>query len=164
MLSNQRQPTSTQVAYKLSFGLYHIDNPKTIDNWAWNFSPKDKIGNSTMNSNIHEFNTAMPSKRQFKVAELIKRVLSELLISQKIYIPELSDKMVNINAVTVNKNLRIAWVYVSFFPDSQSEVYCALLSAQSGRFRKALASKVVLKYTPEIRFMRDDRVADFTLN
>jgi ribosome-binding factor A len=93
-------------------------------------------------------------KRSEKVADLIKKEISQILLE------ELKDPrigFVTITKVALSDDLRIAKIYYSVFGGEQDkeESYEGLESAK-GYIKRELGKKVRLKYMPEITFIFDD--------
>lgn len=91
------------------------------------------------------------SRREYKVAEKVKEIVAtELLKSND---PRLS--LVTISAVTCTPDLRLAKVYWVTSGDRRAEVQQAFDDATSF-FRRAVASSMKTRFTPELRFYYDD--------
>ncbi|AIL64665.1 Ribosome-binding factor A [Rickettsiales bacterium Ac37b] len=100
----------------------------------------------------------LPSNRQFKVAELIKRTLAEILNKGKLLDLALVDVSVTVSEVRVNSDLRVAIVYIVplFSYKVNHELVIQSLTKLTPVLRKMLTSKVKLKYSPELIFKFDD--------
>jgi len=99
----------------------------------------------------------MTSYRQRRVADTIREELAELL-QREAHDPRLSG--VSITAVETSQDLRLARVYFSMLGDD-AEVQQALRAFEkaSGYLRRELASRVQLRYMPELIFRFDDSLA-----
>lgn len=99
----------------------------------------------------------MPSKRQLRVAEQIREVLSELL-QFEVEDPRLSG--VTVMDVTIDRELMYATVYVNALggEDVRDEVMTALGSA-AGFLRRELGKQIRIQHTPELRFYWDETLA-----
>ena len=99
----------------------------------------------------------MPSNRNARVAEEIKRAISDIL-KNDIRDPRLPD-FLSIMNVEVSNDFSFAKVYYSLLSgqDSIKDVQNALKSA-SGFIRRELGSRVRLRQTPELRFILDDSI------
>jgi ribosome-binding factor A len=95
------------------------------------------------------------SNRQLKVAESLKRSLSEVLNSDKAMAFVTGDQTYTISKVDISPDLRNAKVYVIPFGVSDSEEYIKLLNENSRIIRKSLIHKMALKYAPELKFLYD---------
>lgn len=96
--------------------------------------------------------------RSKRVAQRIKRVLSELIRS------ELRDPrigFVTITDVVVSRDLAIAKVFFSVMGDAaHAERSPEALIGASGFLRRELARELKLRQVPELRFVPDRSVAD----
>jgi ribosome-binding factor A len=99
----------------------------------------------------------MPTRRQEKVARLVKEVVSDAVISH------LSDPritgIVSVTRVTVTADMRNADVYVSVFGTSDSEkdrTFEAIAHART-RIQSLLASAMHSKFCPVLRFHKDEQ-------
>ncbi len=99
----------------------------------------------------------MHNRRHERVRELLKRELSALLL-REFHAPEAG--LMTVNEVLVAGDLQSATVYVSILgtPDQQKRGF-NLLQEHRKRLRGMVGSAVVLKYTPELRFVLDEAVA-----
>jgi ribosome-binding factor A len=95
----------------------------------------------------------MPTRRQRRVAELIHRELSTLLL-QGVKDPRLAG--VTITGVEVTKDLLLAHIYYSVFEaeDDGKEARAGLEHAK-GFLRTQLAERVELRFVPDLIFDQD---------
>jgi ribosome-binding factor A len=95
----------------------------------------------------------MPTRRQRRVAELIHRELS-LLLMREVRDPRLAD--VTITEVRVTQDLLLARVYFTVLGDvkAQQEAVAGLEHA-GGFLRTQLADRVQLRFVPELAFELD---------
>jgi len=99
----------------------------------------------------------MPTRRQEKVARLVKEVVSEAIISH------LSDPritgIVSVTRVVVTADMRTADVYLSIFGTSDSEkerTFEAITHART-RIQSLLAAEIQSKFCPSLRFHKDEQ-------
>jgi len=99
----------------------------------------------------------MPTRRQEKVARLVKEVVSDAIISH------LSDPritgIVSVTRVTVTPDLRNADVYLSIFGASDCEkdrTFEAITHARA-RIQSLLAAAIHSKFCPVLRFHKDEQ-------
>lgn len=98
----------------------------------------------------------MASLRHQRVRELLKRALGEIL-RRELSVTEAG--LVTINDVGVSADLHSASVFVGLLGNAaQKKRARELLEADRGRFQYLLGQAVVLKYTPQIRFVVDDSI------
>jgi len=102
----------------------------------------------------------MSVDRITRLNALLTRELGQLM---EVYVsPALPNAIITITDVKVAPNLRDALVFFSVYGgDAQNlpEKTLELLLTKRVQLQKALASKVVLKYTPVLRFKYDDTPA-----
>jgi ribosome-binding factor A len=96
----------------------------------------------------------MPSLRLQRVRELLKRAIGEVIRRE---LPVNEAGLISVNDVDVSGDLKSATVFISIFgkPEQQKRGL-ALLGEQRGRIQGLLGRKVILKYTPTLRFVVDD--------
>ncbi len=92
------------------------------------------------------------TRRQKKVASLIKEELSRLLIEG---IQDSTSGLITVTRVEMTPDLKTAHVYLSTFGCQEKEKILDLLHRKTGYLRKSIASKVKLKYNPMLFFSYD---------
>ncbi len=90
--------------------------------------------------------------RSRRVAELIKEEIGRLLIRE---FQDSSTGLVTVTRVEMPPDLRTAHVYVSVFGTENPQAIFDRLDRSKGHYRKTLASRVKLKYNPELFFVLD---------
>lgn len=92
-----------------------------------------------------------------KVEHLIKEEIS------LIFLYKLQDKyqfsslgFITITSVKVSPDLKIAKVYLSVFQKEKREEVLEKVRAASGYIRSELASRIRIKFVPELKFFIDD--------
>ncbi len=99
----------------------------------------------------------MPTRRQEKVARLIKEVVSDAIVSH------LSDPritgMVSVTRVAVTPDMRNADVYLSVFGagDSEKERTFEAITHARARIQALLAGAMQSKFCPVLRFHKDEQ-------
>ncbi len=95
------------------------------------------------------------SRRVEKVSSLIRREISQMLISD-IKDDRVGAGMVSITRVDVSRDLQYVKVFVSIYGTelAQSETMEGL-KACTGFVRRELGHRISLRHTPEIRFIQD---------
>jgi len=98
----------------------------------------------------------MPSRRLERVRELLKRALGEAIRRE---VPVNQAGLITVNDVEVAGDLRTAKVFVSVLGNAQKQK-TALDALMQNRvhLQSLLAQAVVLKFTPQLRFVLDDSV------
>lgn len=96
----------------------------------------------------------MRSKRQKRVADQIREILSELLTFE-VSDPRLTS--VTVMDVDIDRELMYAEVYVSSFEGEDSrEVVLGALESAGGFLRRELGSRMRTQHTPTLRFKWDE--------
>ena len=99
----------------------------------------------------------MQNRRHERVRELLKRRLSEILLRE---FPVLENGLMTVNDVVVSGDLRLATVFVGIVGGAeQKKKGLDGLIQQRKRLQGMVGSSVILKYTPELRFVVDESVA-----
>ena len=98
----------------------------------------------------------MPSLRLQRVRELLKREIGEALRRE---LPVGEAGLVSVNDVTVSGDLQSAVVYVSILGSaSQQKLGWELLLRQRKRIQTLVGHSIILKYTPQLRFVLDESI------
>lgn len=97
------------------------------------------------------------SRRIERVEKLIKEEIS------LIFLHELQDKLPNneigfvtITGVKVSADLKIAKVYISVLDREKRDEVLEKIRLKTGFIRSLLASRIKIKFTPELKFFIDD--------
>ncbi len=98
----------------------------------------------------------MDSRRQLKVASLIKEAFTEVLIKDgsKFY----GNAFVTLSNVRVNSDLTLARFYLSIYNNPMADEIIENFNAHKGELKHALAEKVrhLVRRIPEIEFFKDE--------
>jgi len=98
----------------------------------------------------------MGSHRLQRVRELLKREIGEAIRRE---IPVNEAGLVTVNDVDIAGDLRVAKVYIGILGNAeQQRTGLALLQKNRARIQGLVAKSVILKYTPQLRFMVDESV------
>lgn len=100
-------------------------------------------------------NKGMPSQRQLRVSELIKRKLADLILRMDFFDSNISTSSISISEVRCSPDLKVATAYVLSIGEQKTEDLVALLRVNTKELRYQLGKTLDLKYTPEIRFIQD---------
>lgn len=92
------------------------------------------------------------SRRQKRVASLIKEEVSRLLIEK---VQDSFSGLITVTKVDMTADLRTAHIYLSIYGIEQKDTIFAFLDKKKGFLRKSVASKVKLKYNPMLIFSMD---------
>jgi ribosome-binding factor A len=100
----------------------------------------------------------MGSHRQRRVEDLIRQQLAELLLREA---QDPRFGQASITAVDVSPDLKHARVYFSVLgDDADAKELLGVFEKASGYLRKELASRVRLRYMPELVFRFDSSLSD----
>ncbi|KAL2649928.1 hypothetical protein R1flu_018056 [Riccia fluitans] len=125
----------------------------------------DSTGSSSTGLQV----VSMARERRIKmVSQQIKREISEMLLYDKVLqeavLPESAlgadmylTSVASISEVEMSKDLSVAKVYISIYGDERGQdMALAALKNRAGYVRKGIAQRMNLKFTPEIRFFKDE--------
>ena len=98
----------------------------------------------------------MPSLRQRRVRELLKRTVGEILRRE---LDSESCGIITVNDVGMANDLHSAMIFVSVLgSDEQKRTAAKRLKSERSRIQYMLGCEVVLKYSPRIKFELDDAI------
>lgn len=92
------------------------------------------------------------SRRQKQVASLIKENLGRLILET---FRDSINTLITISKVEMTKDLKIAYVYLSFFGGEDPDSVLKKIKEKSNHLRKMVASVTKLKYNPQLIFFLD---------
>lgn len=104
-----------------------------------------------------------PSQRQLRVAEVIRRRLSEIFMRGEIHDPDLSRVSITVSEVTTTGDLQHATAYVMPLGGQGGDEVLQAMRRNKGELRHLVARDLGLRYAPELRFELDrtfDRMDD----
>lgn len=96
-----------------------------------------------------------PSQRQLRVGELVRRTLSDVLNRQDIHDPDLNAMSITVGEVRLSPDLKIATAFVMPLGGRDVEAAIAALARNKYELRRAVASAMTLKFSPDLRFLPD---------
>ncbi len=97
-----------------------------------------------------------PSQRQLRVAELIRRRLSDVLHHGDIHDPDLNRLSITVGEVTCSPDLKVATAYVLPLGGGQREEALEALKRNRSEIRRVVGRGLQLKFSPDIRFQIDE--------
>lgn len=104
-----------------------------------------------------------PSSRPVQVGEQIRQAIQQALLEGAIKDARLVDgPMITVTEVRMAPDLRFGRVLVSVFPDDDESVVAGVFSAleqKKGRLKREIASRLRLRFTPDLRFEPDGSIA-----
>ena len=95
----------------------------------------------------------MLHSRITRIEQLIKDEVGKIILTE-MKDPRLG--FVTVCRVKASKDLRHALIFVSFLDEETAEESLASLKHARGFIRKRLGEEIVLKYLPELNFLKDD--------
>jgi ribosome-binding factor A len=100
--------------------------------------------------------SAGPSQRQQRVAELVRHALAEVLARGDIQDDVITRHVITIPEVRMSPDLKLATAYVMPLGGKHESVVIQALERHKKVLRQEVARRVNLKFAPELRFRRDD--------
>lgn len=100
------------------------------------------------------------SNRQLRVGQEVRRVLAETIEKGEVRSPEVSEAFITITNVIMSPDLKYATVYLTTLNGKNLGVVLEQLTADRWMFKRMIADKLQLRYTPEINFRADDTFAE----
>jgi ribosome-binding factor A len=95
----------------------------------------------------------MSSHRIERVSELVKQQISEIILDLNLT----NCGFITVTSASVSPDLKEGRVYVSVIGNAdQKKRALALLEHEHGRIQRELAHRIVLKYTPRLKFVLDE--------
>jgi ribosome-binding factor A len=100
--------------------------------------------------------TAGPSQRQQRVAELIRHALAEVLSRGDLQDDVLARHVITIPEVRMSPDLKQATAFVMPLGGKDEEAVIKALDKNKKVLRQEVARRVNLKFAPDLRFRRDE--------
>lgn len=97
-----------------------------------------------------------PTQRQLRVAELVRRRLSDVLNQGDIHDPDLGRMSITVGEVRCSTDLKVATAYVLPLGGDGREAALSALRKNRAEIRRVVAKGLALKFAPEIRFEIDE--------
>lgn len=97
-----------------------------------------------------------PSQRQLRVAELIRRTLSEILVRGEVHDPDLNRMSITVGEVRTSPDLRVATAFILPLGGNDAEGALSALRRNRYEIRRLVNKALTLKFSPELRFAIDD--------
>lgn len=104
----------------------------------------------------HHAGKTPPGQRQLRVAEQIRRILSEILQRGHFMDEALANtNLITVTSVEIGPDLKHATAYVMPLGGKNAEPIVEALNRINGHLRTELAPQMDLRYTPKISFRLD---------
>ena len=97
-----------------------------------------------------------PSQRQLRVGETLRHALSEILMREDFFDPDLVNVSITISEISVSPDLANARVYTMPLGGVNVEAILPALNKLAPLIQSLVAKKVQLRRTPRLHFYRDD--------
>ena len=111
-------------------------------------------------NDIRIFKIPRKSSRIEKLTQLIKKTLGEIFLNQDFRDSEGNSLLIFIDEVVLSKDGRIATVFLTNFSKQNNESegeFLRLIDNNLIKIKKEFSEKVVLRYTPKLKFRFDYR-------
>ncbi len=96
------------------------------------------------------------SQRQLRVGQEVRKVIAEAIEQGDVRSPEIQEAFITITQVIMSPDLKYATVYLTTLNGKNLGIVLEQMQAEKWQFKKLVASKLKLRYTPEINFRVDD--------
>lgn len=101
-----------------------------------------------------------PSQRQLRVSREIKKIIAGALERGEVRNPLILDNLVTITDVDISPDLKYCTVYFTTLNGQNLGQIEDDLNAESWGMKKLIASKLKLRYTPDLNFRMDESFAE----
>ena len=96
------------------------------------------------------------SVRLLKVGELVRHILSELLMRQVVHDEVLTAHTVSVTEVRMSPDLQHASVFVKALLGEDEEIVLKALRTNTAFFQREVAQRLRLKFAPKVKFLPDE--------
>ena len=96
------------------------------------------------------------SQRQLRVGQEIQKVIATAIEEGDVRSAEIANAFITITKVIMSPDLKYATVYLTTLNGKNLGMILEQLDADKWLFKKMVANKLKLRYTPEINFRADD--------
>ena len=97
-----------------------------------------------------------PSQRQLRVGEILRHALSEILIREDFFDPDLVNVSITISEISVSPDLANARVYTMPLGGKNTDIVLPALNRLAPIIQREVAARVHLRRVPKLKFMLDD--------
>ncbi|MEK9849086.1 MAG: 30S ribosome-binding factor RbfA [Candidatus Puniceispirillum sp.] len=97
-----------------------------------------------------------PSQRQLRVSETLRHALSEILMREDFFDPDLANVSITISEISISPDLANARVYTMPLGGVKIETVLPALNRLAPLIQSIVAKKVHLRRVPRLRFLLDD--------
>ena len=103
----------------------------------------------------------MPSQRQLRVGEIIRKAISDSLTRGEVRDDLLEASVVSVSEVKMSPDLKIATIYIAPLGPQDIKAIVKALAENAKFLRGRIAKAVSLKYTPNLRFQVDNSFDEY---
>ncbi|MBR6355559.1 MAG: 30S ribosome-binding factor RbfA [Alphaproteobacteria bacterium] len=96
------------------------------------------------------------SQRQLRVGQEVRRVIADAIEQDNVRSQSIADAFITITNVIMSPDLKYATVYLTTLNGKNLGTILEQLAADKWLFKKLVADKLKLRFTPEINFRADD--------
>ena len=101
-----------------------------------------------------------PSQRQLRVAQEIKKIIAGALERGEVRNPLILESLITITDVDISPDLKLCTVYFMTLNGEKLGQIEDDLNAETWGLKKLIASKLKLRYTPDLNFRMDTSFAE----
>jgi ribosome-binding factor A len=101
------------------------------------------------------FNSKEPTQRQLRIAQEIRKIIASALERGEVRNPLILDNFVTITDVDISPDLKYCTVYFMTLNGQNLGQIEDDLNAEARGMKKIIASKLKLRYTPDLNFRMD---------
>ena len=98
----------------------------------------------------------LPSQRQLRVGETLRHALSEILIRDSFFDPDLENASITISEISISPDLSSARVYTMPLGGENVETILPALNRLAPILQREVAARVHLRRVPKLKFLLDE--------
>lgn len=99
----------------------------------------------------------MSYQRIDRISEEVRREVDRI-IREELNDPRISGTF-SVTRAEVTRDLRYAKIYISVLEDDKRDELLKALKSASGFIRRALGKGILIRYSPELTFVKDENIA-----
>ena len=107
-------------------------------------------------TNINFLKGIGSSNRQLRVAELIRRTISDILAKNELYEEALTNVPITVSEVRCSSDLKLAKIFVLPLGGNNTREVVKSLTKHKNTIRKILGKNLNLKFVPDLCFLKDE--------
>ena len=96
------------------------------------------------------------SQRQLRVGEMVKQALGMIFLRDEAKLPNIETKEITVTEVRMSQDLKVAKAFVLPLGGKNAQEIVEKLKEFSFVIRKVLSKKIVMKFLPQLYFVKDD--------